>query len=147
MVFTPLWGSDKPAELALDGQLPETAGYFPANGGVTAALVTVPPDAAAPAPPPDMGAEELEQMMAKGFAEAEQKLPGLAAVMEPTTPGSTPPTPSTSSTSCQEHSSWRPPQASRPGWHPATSSSRTALVTPGATPDPNQQSCSPSASA
>ena len=64
MVFTPLWGSDKPAELPLDGRLPETVGYFPASGGVSATLVTVPPDADAPAPPPDMDADELQQMMA-----------------------------------------------------------------------------------
>lgn len=87
MVFTPVWGSDKPAEFALDGRVPATAGYFPASSGVTATLVTVPPDADAPAPPPDMSAEQLEQMMAEGFAEAEQKLPGLAAVMEPDHPG------------------------------------------------------------
>jgi mannose-6-phosphate isomerase-like protein (cupin superfamily) len=87
MVFTLLFGSDKPAELALDGRVPGTAGYFPASRGVTATLVTVPPDADAPTPPSDISAEQLEQMMAEGFAEAEQKLPGLAAVMEPDHPG------------------------------------------------------------
>lgn len=87
MAFTPLWGSDEPARLDPSGELPSAAGYWPAPGGATATLVTIPPDSPAAGPPPGMDAEALEAMMAEGFAEAEQKLPGLAGVMEPDAPG------------------------------------------------------------
>jgi mannose-6-phosphate isomerase-like protein (cupin superfamily) len=79
MVFHRLWGSDE-RPVYPDAGSPAPAGaYFPPENGFRFVAFTVPPESsAAPAAVDDI---------ATAVAEAEQKLPGLLAHMEPDDPG------------------------------------------------------------
>ncbi len=76
--FLRVWGSDGTPQLPgpLDGAQPKD--WFPPTGGFRFALVTLPPNTAT-------GPEDLE--MGAALAEFGEKLPGLAQVMEPDSPG------------------------------------------------------------
>lgn len=73
-----LWGSDTPVQLPSDGSPPAMPTYFPPLGGFRFGLFTVGPDAVTL--PPDLD-------IPKAFVELQQKLPGLAEVLEPDHPG------------------------------------------------------------
>jgi mannose-6-phosphate isomerase-like protein (cupin superfamily) len=75
--FHRIWGSDSTPELPASGYLPRAASWFPPVGGYRFAFVTFPPEA----PPP----EDLNVDAA--VAELEQRLPGMARVLEPDAPG------------------------------------------------------------
>lgn len=76
--FHRLWGSDVPVQLPSDGSPPQMPGYFPPPGGFRFGLFTVGPDAVTLSPDLDIQ---------KAFAEIQQKLPGLAEVLELDHPG------------------------------------------------------------
>ena len=76
--FHRLWGSDIPVQLPSDGSPPPIPRYFPPLGGFRFGLFTVGPDAVTL--PPDLD-------IATAFAEIQQKLPGLAEVLELDHPG------------------------------------------------------------
>lgn len=76
--FHRLWGSDVPVQLPSDGSPPQIPGYFPRLGGFRFGLFTVGPDAVTLSPDLDIQ---------KAFAEIQQKLPGLAEVLELDHPG------------------------------------------------------------
>lgn len=76
--FHPLWGGDATVRLPCDGAAPAGLRYFPGASGFRFAFFTVPPG----------GRRNVERMdPAAALAEMEQKLPGLAEVMEPEHPG------------------------------------------------------------
>ncbi len=81
--FTNILGMDKidtiPSALAT-----HTASYFPPSGGVRCTIVELPGDAvaASSAPPADVGPVAEEQMMAKAYADAEERAPGLLATFD-----------------------------------------------------------------
>lgn len=72
-----LRGSDQPPALPDDGRSPLPAAYFPPAGGFRFGFFVVPPAVAQ--------AGDLD--LAAVLAEFEQKLPGMAAVLEPDDPG------------------------------------------------------------
>jgi mannose-6-phosphate isomerase-like protein (cupin superfamily) len=76
--FHRLWGSDAMPTLPSDGTPPEQPRYFPPPGGFRFAFFTVPP-----------GTHTLPEYtdLVAAFAELQEKLPGLADVMEPMNPG------------------------------------------------------------
>jgi len=76
--FHRLWGGDAVSVFPDDGALPANPQYFPAVGGFRFSMFTVPPSS--DAPPDGTTPEEIG-------AELEEKLPGLAAHMEPDAPG------------------------------------------------------------
>jgi hypothetical protein len=77
--FHRLWGGDEVPRFPDDGAQPGHVTYFPPVGGFRFGMFTVPPGGAQAAePPPDLPA---------AFSEFEAALPGLAAYMEPATPG------------------------------------------------------------
>lgn len=76
--FHRLWGSDGPVQLPSDGTPPPIPGYFPPLGGFRFGLFTVGPDSVSL--PPDLD-------VLAAFAEIQQKLPGLAEVLEQDHPG------------------------------------------------------------
>ena len=76
--FLRVWGSDSTPQLpgAVDAAQPKD--WFPPPGGFRFALVTLPPDTKTGSADLDLGA---------ALAEFREKLPGLAEVMEPDSPG------------------------------------------------------------
>lgn len=76
--FHRLWGADRPAQLPSDGAQPPIPGYFPPLGGYRFGLFTVGPDSVSLPADLDIPA---------AFAEIQQKLPGLAEVLELDHPG------------------------------------------------------------
>ncbi|MEZ5219817.1 MAG: cupin domain-containing protein [Ilumatobacteraceae bacterium] len=76
--FVRLWGADAPPRFPDDGSMPPHDQYFPPVGGFRFGLFTIPPDSVA-----DLGDVDFES----GFAEMEAALPGMAAHMEPDSPG------------------------------------------------------------
>jgi quercetin dioxygenase-like cupin family protein len=76
--FTVLWGGDEAPSFPNDGSEPLWRNYFPQVGGFRFSIITLPPgDAAA------VGDLDFEAAV----ADAEQKLPGMLAHMDPTEPG------------------------------------------------------------
>ena len=76
--FHRLWGADQVPAFPDDGSPPGQATYFPAVGGFRFGFFTLPPAGTAPSADLDVGA---------ALAEMEEKLPGMAAHMEPAEPG------------------------------------------------------------
>lgn len=76
--FHRLWGSDGMVALPSDGSPPPIPGYFPPPGGFRFGLFTVGPDSVSLPADLDVPA---------AFAEIQQKLPGLAEVLELDHPG------------------------------------------------------------
>ena len=76
--FHSMWGADVVPRLPTDGTEPSHPAYFPPAGGVRFGFFTLPP--AGTDFPPDLD-------MQAALAEMEQKLPGMAAHMEPDDPG------------------------------------------------------------
>ncbi len=76
--FHRLWGGDTPPHFPDDGSLPAHNAYFPPVGGFRFGLFTVPPETTVSVGDLDIGA---------AFTEMEASLPGLAAHMEPDSPG------------------------------------------------------------
>jgi mannose-6-phosphate isomerase-like protein (cupin superfamily) len=77
--FHRLWGADQAPRFPDDGSPPAQPSYFPPVGGFRFGFFSVPPDGGAGAPA-DLDVEAA-------LAELEDKLPGLAAHMEPDAPG------------------------------------------------------------
>ncbi|UJL30442.1 cupin domain-containing protein [Mycolicibacterium sp. jd] len=78
--FTLLWGGDTTPQFPDDGSMPNWHTYFPPIGGFRFSMFTLPPGAAA--------ASEAEEIDAEAaLADAEEKLPGLLAYMDPSDPG------------------------------------------------------------
>lgn len=77
--FHRLWGGDEAPHFPDDGRRPAAHAYFPPVGGFRFGFFTIPPDGGAGAPP------DLD--IAAALAEFDEKLPGLAAHMEPENPG------------------------------------------------------------
>lgn len=77
--FHRLWGGDEAPHFPDDGSRPADHAYFPPVGGFRFGFFTIPPDGGAGAPP------DLD--IAAALAEFDEKLPGLAAHMEPDDPG------------------------------------------------------------
>jgi len=73
-----LWGADEVPTFPDDGSPRPTPAYFPPVGGFRFGLFTVPPQSTALP-------ENLDTQL--GLAEMEEKLPGMAAHMEPSHPG------------------------------------------------------------
>jgi len=76
--FYRLWGSDERSSFPDDGAEPAMPTYFPGPNGFRFGLFTVAPDSA-------VFTDELD--MEAAFGELDEKLPGLAAHMEPENPG------------------------------------------------------------
>ena len=76
--FHRLWGADNAPTFPDDGSPYPAVTYFPPLGGFRFGLFTVPPTTVMPSPPADMMA---------ALQEAEEKLPGAMAYMEPAHPG------------------------------------------------------------
>ena len=76
--FFRLWGADEPCRFPDDGSPPSAVEYFPPLGGFRFGLFTVPPDSES-----QLGEIDFEAAV----AELEAKLPGMAAHMEPESPG------------------------------------------------------------
>ena len=76
--FHQLWGADRAPRFPDDGSRPLGPGYFPPVGGYRFMLFTLPPH---PAPRPATGDRNVM------LSEMEAALPGLAAHMEPDSPG------------------------------------------------------------
>ena len=76
--FYRLWGADEAPRFPDDGSPRPAPAYFPPVGGFRFGLFTVPPESVAQP-------EDLDIQSA--LAEIEEKLPGLAAYMEPDHPG------------------------------------------------------------
>jgi mannose-6-phosphate isomerase-like protein (cupin superfamily) len=76
--FHRLWGSDEPPLLPTDGAPPPTPRYFPGPGGYRFGFFSLAPDETGIPADLDIGA---------AFAELQEKLPGMADVMEADHPG------------------------------------------------------------
>lgn len=76
--FVRLWGADEVLEFPDDGAMPAHAAYFPPLGGFRFGLFTVAPNS-------EVIVEDLDIGLA--LDEMEVALPGLAAHMEPDSPG------------------------------------------------------------
>jgi|SRR5581483_2251372 len=76
--FHRLWGADVMPQLPTDGSPPAAHAYFPPPGGFRFGIFTVPP--AGTDVPADLD-------IAAALAEMDEKLPGMAAHMEPDNPG------------------------------------------------------------
>lgn len=77
--FHRLWGADGPMRFPDDGSRPPSAKYFPPVGGYRVEMFSVPPATTAT----DLAGLDIPA----AFAEMETLLPGLAAYMEPDSPG------------------------------------------------------------
>ncbi len=73
-----LWEADKTATFPDDGSTPSSSTYFPPVGGFRFGMTTVPPMSTTT--PEDIDLE-------RALAEIEEKLPGMAAHIEPDNPG------------------------------------------------------------
>jgi mannose-6-phosphate isomerase-like protein (cupin superfamily) len=76
--FHRLWGADELPTFPDDGSPPAQPNYFPPVGGFRFGLFTLPP-ANTPLPP--------DFDLVAGLTEMEQKLPGMAAHLDPADPG------------------------------------------------------------
>jgi mannose-6-phosphate isomerase-like protein (cupin superfamily) len=76
--FHRLWGSDATPDLPCDGGATVPASYFPPKQGFRFGFFTIPPNGEKAVAPIDMIAM---------FMELQQKLPGMAQVLEPGNPG------------------------------------------------------------
>ena len=76
--FHRLWGADKTVTFPDDGSPPSCPGYFPPANGFRFGLFTVPPMS-------DGTIEDID--FEYGAQEIEEKLPGMAELMEPDNPG------------------------------------------------------------
>jgi mannose-6-phosphate isomerase-like protein (cupin superfamily) len=76
--FHRLWGSESVVKLPSDGTAPPHPGYFPPKGGFRFGFFTIPPETQTASTPANLAA---------AFAELQQKLPGMAEVLEPQNPG------------------------------------------------------------
>jgi len=76
--FHVLWGGDETPALPADGTEPAHPAYFPPPGGYRFGFFTVPPAG---------GELPADLDISAAIAEMEQKLPGMAAHMEPADPG------------------------------------------------------------
>ncbi len=76
--FHRLWGTEAVVELPSDGTAPPHPGYFPPKNGFRFGFFTIPPATTAESAPADLG---------PAFAELREKLPGMAEVLEPSSPG------------------------------------------------------------
>jgi mannose-6-phosphate isomerase-like protein (cupin superfamily) len=76
--FHRLWGGDETPSLPTDGHPPAHHTYFPPAGGYRFGFFTVPPAG---------GELPADLDIAAALAEMEEKLPGMAAHMEPEDPG------------------------------------------------------------
>ena len=76
--FAGIWGSDTPPVLPTTGNEPAHTSWFPPATGYRVQQIVIPPSATPPPPGVDM---------AEAAAEAERKLPGLLAHMDPKHPG------------------------------------------------------------
>jgi mannose-6-phosphate isomerase-like protein (cupin superfamily) len=76
--FHRLWGADQAPTFPDAGLSPSQPAYFPPVGGFRFGFFTLPPEGTAP---------PAELDLAAAVAEAEEKLPGLVAHMEPDSPG------------------------------------------------------------
>ncbi len=76
--FHRLWGGDEAPTFPDDGSSHDGQQYFPPVGGYRFGMFTV---------PPHFEALPADFDFAKGLAEVEEKLPGIAAHMEPDSPG------------------------------------------------------------
>ena len=79
MEFYRLWSLDETAHFPDDGSPAPAGTYFPPVGGLRFGLFSVPPQSTA-APADDLDVEAA-------FAQAEERVPGLAGHMEPDHPG------------------------------------------------------------
>ncbi|KWX59429.1 cupin domain-containing protein [Mycobacterium sp. NAZ190054] len=77
--FTLLWGGDEAPRFPDDGSMPKWHSYFPPVGGFRFSLLTLPPGSAE--------ADPAQLSLEDALADAEQKLPGLLAYMDPDDPG------------------------------------------------------------
>jgi quercetin dioxygenase-like cupin family protein len=78
MEFYQFWGADTAPTFPDDGSPHSFRNYFPPIGGFRFAIATIPPDSVTPAASLDMEA---------ALQEAEEKLPGVLAHLEPDHPG------------------------------------------------------------
>lgn len=78
MEFHRLWGADSAPTFPDDGSPHSFSTYFPPVGGFRFGLFTLPPDSVTPA---------AEVEMEWALKEAEEKLPGAVAHLEPDNPG------------------------------------------------------------
>lgn len=76
--FHRMWGANDPVTLPSDGGRPEAGGYFPPLNGFRFGFFTLGPDSVTLPAGLDIGA---------ALQELNEKLPGLAEVMEPANPG------------------------------------------------------------
>lgn len=76
--FHRIWGSESAPELPSDGTAPPHPGYFPAKGAFRFGYFTIPPET-------QSVVDQID--MVSAFAELQQKLPGMAEVLEPDHPG------------------------------------------------------------
>ena len=76
--FFQLWGSDQRMSYPDDGSQPDAPSYFPGPNGFRFGVFTVAPDSA-------VFTEDLD--IEAALVEMEEKLPGMAAHMEPENPG------------------------------------------------------------
>jgi len=76
--FHRIWGADSAPQLPSDGMPPPHPRYFPPSGGFRFLFFTVPPNT-------DKLPEYAD--LAASLAELQEKLPGLAEVVEPMNPG------------------------------------------------------------
>ena len=76
--FVPLWGGDVPAAFPDNGAEPAYQTYFPPAGGFRFGVFTIPAARALP-----LASDERRN----AYSEMERLFPGLAAHMEPSTPG------------------------------------------------------------
>jgi hypothetical protein len=80
--FHRLWGSESVVKLPSNGTPPPHPGYFPPKGGFRFGFFTIPPETQTAGTPANLAA---------AFDELQQKLPGMAEVLEPQNPACTPP--------------------------------------------------------
>jgi mannose-6-phosphate isomerase-like protein (cupin superfamily) len=76
--FHRMWGSESVPKLPSDGTAPPHPRYFPPQGGFRFGFFTIPPEAQVPAEP---------SQLALSLAELQEKLPGMAEVLELDNPG------------------------------------------------------------
>lgn len=76
--FHRLWGSESVVKLPSSGAAPPHPRYFPPKGGFRFGFFTI---------PPETQAASTVANLASAFAELQQKLPGMAEVLEPENPG------------------------------------------------------------
>ena len=76
--FYRLWGTDEPMSYPDDGSSPSAHAYFPPVGGLRFGLFTVPPETT-------LAPDDID--VSAALAAMDEALPGMAAHMEPDSPG------------------------------------------------------------